>query len=124
MPSSRRAKLIMYCVEALSPCVSLGSELSGAVERFSGIDVVGVCISARILMLVTDLVRDIVSVISLLAQSPQENVSPTYAEPKDGGRDKLCESAKRWSEMAEDGYEDVAVAGIDIDVVVSWGSGD
>ncbi len=35
---------------------------------------------------------------SLLAHSEHENVSPTYAEPNAGGKDRLDESRNSWSE--------------------------
>lgn len=111
---------MIYCVELLSVSVV---ELLEAVVRFKGTDDVGVCISASILMLDTDFVRDGDSATSLLAQSPHENVSPTYAEPKDGGSERFCERANCWSDVVSLGYDSDAVAGIESEVVVSRGNG-
>ena len=46
-------------------------------DRSSGTEVVGVCISASILIFDTDFVRETASVTSLLADREHEKVSPT-----------------------------------------------
>lgn len=60
----------------------------------------GVCISAAILTLV--IVLGLSSGSSLLAHSEQEKVSPTYAEPNAGGRDRLGERMKSSSFELDD----------------------
>lgn len=48
---------------------------------------------------------------SLLAHSEQEKVSPTYAEPNAGGKDRLGKSRNSWSEVSAEKASD-AVPGV------------
>lgn len=57
---------------------------------------------------------------SLLAQSAHEKVSPTCAEPKEGGSPRLVERMKSWS-VASLGYAEEADCGILLSL--SCGSG-
>lgn len=61
---------------------------------------------------------------SLLAHSAQANVSPTWADPNDGGRPRLLDSMNSWSTSGVvDGYAREAVCGILVSFSFSAGRG-
>ena len=61
---------------------------------------------------------------SLLAHNAQANVSPTWADPNDGGRPRLLDRMNSWSTpSALEGYASDAVRGILVSFWISSGSG-